>query len=88
MRIAILLAVLLSPLFHWQRVSDAYRVHQRYVNHWAVPMGEYYQWRVDPSAYPPPAPAPFLAQCETGPVTSFATEPEARAFVLNCPRWN
>lgn len=83
MQTLLLLLLAAPPHAHWVRIENSYRIHWAYVTHYGTEIGNYYQ---------PPKPSktdtkepPFTAQCREGKPVEFATESEARNFVLKCP---
>jgi len=76
----ILLALFVSGN-HWTKVKDANRVHEDYVTGYGSPLGWYYE----PAT---PRGAPFTAECwlDASKPVVFATEDQARAYVVGCPQ--
>jgi hypothetical protein len=71
---------------HWVTVKDSYMVHKRFVNHYGLVIGDYYQphpWSWQPAEVL----MPFTAQCYEKVPIDFNTELEATNFVLDCPKF-
>ncbi|HEX7159569.1 MAG TPA: hypothetical protein VF214_11180 [Edaphobacter sp.] len=83
MRTLLLFLLAATAGSHWVRIKDSYPIHWVYLTYYGTEIGSYYK---------PPKPSrtetkepPFTAQCREGKPVEFASESEAKNFVLKCP---
>jgi hypothetical protein len=93
----LLLLLLFTPKGpHWIKVKDGYRIHLVYVTQYGNEIGNYYQpykqsgqdkqtGQDKQIGQANAATNPFTAQCWEGKPVEFASEQEAKEYVLHCP---